>query len=72
MFKKFRLSVSNKEVIINLNEIIAIEDDGFNTTKIITNGIVTVEDKSITNTTYIVDGNISDISSRLRKEKLLD
>lgn len=72
MFKKFRLSVSNKEVIINLNEIIAIEDDGFNTTKIITNGIVTVDDKSITNTTYIVDGNISDISSRLRKEKLLD
>lgn len=72
MFKKFRLSVSNKEVIINLNEIIAIEDDGFNTTKIITNGIVTADDKSITNTTYIVDGNISDISSRLRKEKLLD
>lgn len=71
MFEKFRLSTLNKDVIINLNEIIAIEDKGFNATKIITNGIVTADDKSITNITYIVDGNISDISNLLRQRKLL-
>lgn len=71
MFEKFRLSTSNQDVIINLNEIIAIEDAGFSTTRIITNGIVTVDDKSIINTTYIVDGNISDISNLLRQRKLL-
>ena len=38
MFEKFRLSTSNRDVIINLNEIIAIEDNGLNTTKIITTG----------------------------------
>lgn len=71
MFEKFRLSTSNRDVIINLNEIIAIEDNGLNTTKIITTGIATIDDKSTTNTTYIVDGNISDISNLLRQRKLL-
>lgn len=59
MFEKFKLSSSNKDVIINLNEIIVIEDLGFNAAKIITNG----------NMEYIVKG---DISSILRKKKLLD
>lgn len=71
MFEKFRLSTSNRNVIINLNEIIAIEDNGLNTTKIITTGIATIDDKSTTNTTYIVDGHISDISNLLRQRKLL-
>lgn len=71
MFEKFRLSALNRDVIINLNEIIAIEYDGFNTTKIITNGIITADKKDITNITYIVDGSISDISNLLRQRKLL-
>lgn len=71
MFEKFRLSSTYKEVVINLNEIIAIEDNGLSTTKIITSGVTTIDNNSIINTTYIVDCSFCDICSLLRQRKLL-